>query len=71
MGKHDQGGYLSKVWCCLVCYWKGAAGSMKFTDDEGDGPGLACPRCGSSNVHPAEKRTIVLPCYMGEIGTVH
>jgi hypothetical protein len=70
MGKHDEGWYLSKVWCCLICYWKGTAGTMKFIDEE-DGPGLACPRCSGTNVHPAEKKVIVLPCYLGEIGTVH
>jgi hypothetical protein len=70
MGKHDEGWYLSKMWCCLICYWKGTAGTMKFIDEE-DGPGLACPRCSGTNVHPAEKKVIVLPCYLGEIGTVH
>jgi hypothetical protein len=70
MARHDDGYYLSKVWCCLTCYWKGAAGSMNFTTDE-DGPGLACPRCESARIHPTCDTIIHLPAYVGEIGTVH
>jgi hypothetical protein len=43
---------------------------MKFIEEE-DGPGLACPRCGGSDVHPANKEIIDLPCYVGERGTLH
>jgi hypothetical protein len=70
MGRHDEGWYLSKVWCCLICYWKGTCGNMKFIEEE-DGPGLACPRCGGTSVHPANKEIIELPCYVGERGTLH
>lgn len=68
MGQHDEGRYLSKIWACLTCYWKGPAGSMKFVESD---PGLACPACGSVNINPADKGVITLPCYLGDRGTLH
>lgn len=41
---------------------------MKFIEDD---PGLACPSCSSVNIHPADKETIHLPCYLGDRGTMH
>jgi hypothetical protein len=67
MGIHDEGGWLSKVWVCCCCGWRGAAGSMKFIRKRSR---LQCPKCQSCDTHPLEEGMLQLS-ELEEIQTEH
>lgn len=54
---------LKKAAVCLDCSWKGRVGELIASDT------LRCPKCKSANWHPAERETVVLDEYVGEVGT--
>lgn len=54
---------LDKEAVCLDCRWKGRVGDLMARDT------LRCPTCDSANWHPAEREAVVVPEYVGEIGT--
>lgn len=54
---------LDKSAVCLDCRWKGRIGNMIASDT------LRCPKCSSANWHPAERETLNLQNYAGNVGT--
>lgn len=70
MGRHDIGGHMSRMWCCLDCRWKGTAGTMDVEDTD-EMFSLRCPRCGGQHVHPIMGEVVYLDHYVGWIGTLH
>lgn len=68
MGRADEGGWLSRLWVCCVCGWRGPAGSMDWSDEEGM---LRCDKCRSADVHPIERGVLNVDCYMGCVGPLH
>jgi hypothetical protein len=56
-------GELAKAAVCLDCFWKGVVGELIASD------ALRCPKCSSANWHPAERETVTVPEYIGDIGT--
>jgi hypothetical protein len=57
MAVSDRGGWLSKIWVCCVCGWRGPAGSMEYSRQT---ERLRCDKCKSTNVHPMEKNILMV-----------
>jgi hypothetical protein len=66
MAYHDEGGHLSKMWCCFTCRSKFAGGRLKWDED---GTALCCPVCKSEDTHPIFRPIMRPDPYVGPMGT--
>lgn len=63
---------MDQTWCCLACSQTFRFGQLRMRErSEAHPHGLACPKCGSGNIHPADGTTHELDSYGGEVGTLN
>ncbi len=71
---------MKQRYCCLTCNHRFPWGQCRTKPLEGRPPSppyapgvpaLYCPKCGSSDLHPADGTTHEVPEYVGPIGTVN